>query len=383
MKFEMRCIGGVESAELEITKGEVTRVAGPNGSGKTSQLRALATVALDGGGNPLGLRSEKYYLRDGAKEGYAMLYGGDGGGRRRWEIDGKGGRIVADGKHVLRTNRVAVGLDDLSEGTAGAKSKKWLALVGAGAGDKRSFFSYCLPVLGKPDAAITNDADFAKALQDNPDVAEFILKILEIAQTSGWDHCHAVSRDRVKSIKEERADLYLGLDFNGAGYQCPKCGGALFMDGERKLCGEEPADLEVGSAENAVALALGEAAVVVTAPEGYRKHLVWEMLDAIHARADRVSELCGWPQVRISNGYSVTYGGRELKGWTHSASERWRAGVILQIAVAAVSRSEILVIDNLDLLDTKQRGVFMTALTETIVPKLDIFCVVAEADADA
>lgn len=96
----------------------------------------------------------------------------------------------------------------------------------------------------------------------------------------------------------------------------------------------------------------------VMAPDGLRRKVLGEALDAFNAKhLAPLTHVAGWGEIKITPELYFTYNG-ELYG-DCSVSEQWRVRTVVQVAIAAVDGSAMVLVDGIDVLDKNQRvGVF-------------------------
>lgn len=97
------------------------------------------------------------------------------------------------------------------------------------------------------------------------------------------------------------------------------------------------------------------------APDGTRQRKLLDTLDAFND--NYLAPVCtdaGWRPIVLTGDLDVTYSGRRYD--LISESEQWRCRVAMQIAMARLDRSEIVIIDGADVLDIpNRRGLFRAA----------------------
>lgn len=101
-------------------------------------------------------------------------------------------------------------------------------------------------------------------------------------------------------------------------------------------------------------LAMNQKIVDVLAADGVRKTVMGRQLEAFNAKQLKpLSEAAGWKIVEVDQEMAITYGGRSYSFL--SKSEQLRVKYILQIATAQADGSEIVVLDEVDTLDSEGR----------------------------
>lgn len=90
------------------------------------------------------------------------------------------------------------------------------------------------------------------------------------------------------------------------------------------------------------------------APDGVRQTVLAEKIGVFNATLARLSGTAGWPVVALSDDLSVTLGGRAYI--LLSESEKYRARVVLQVALADLDGSDVVLVDAADILDRGGRN---------------------------
>jgi hypothetical protein len=84
----------------------------------------------------------------------------------------------------------------------------------------------------------------------------------------------------------------------------------------------------------------------ILAPEGLRKDILTKRLDeTINATLAALTKAAGWPPITLGDDIAPTYDGR-ADGLSHS--ERWRTQLAVQVALAMLDGSPVVLVDNLD-----------------------------------
>ena len=102
------------------------------------------------------------------------------------------------------------------------------------------------------------------------------------------------------------------------------------------------------------------------APDGVRKQVVVRAIDAFNSDLNLISTKANWPVAKVENDLSVTFGGRIY--WLLSESEKFRCRVTLQLAMARIDKSELVVIDAADILDKYGKNGLFSALMAVGIP---------------
>lgn len=92
----------------------------------------------------------------------------------------------------------------------------------------------------------------------------------------------------------------------------------------------------------------------ILAPDGLRQRKLAAALEDINGQLQGISEASGWPAVRLDANLNAHYGTRPL--WAASHSGKWRAKTMLQIVMANIDGSKVIVLDDADWLDSRGRN---------------------------
>lgn len=87
-------------------------------------------------------------------------------------------------------------------------------------------------------------------------------------------------------------------------------------------------------------------------PSGYRAKLTGKGRARLNTTLARIAEITGWIPVTLDDSYALFMGRRPI--YFCSGSERWRAQVAMQVAIAAIKGDRLAVIDGADVLDSEQ-----------------------------
>ena len=96
--------------------------------------------------------------------------------------------------------------------------------------------------------------------------------------------------------------------------------------------------------------------VKLLSPQGLRAEVAAQALEGLNAGLAKMAKLAGWPKVEVlyQPWWAVEIAGRPA--YIASASERWRAAVIIQAMVAELHACPIMVVDGLDILTEPDAG---------------------------
>lgn len=126
------------------------------------------------------------------------------------------------------------------------------------------------------------------------------------------------------------------------------------------------------------AIMQNQAILDIMAPDGLRKRKLTRVLETFNE--ERLLPLCqdaGFKPVTIGDDLQARYGGRPLH--LCSESEQYRTRVVVQVAMAQIDSSAMVVIDGADVLDPKGRNGLLNLLLGSDVPAL-VGMTVAAAD---
>lgn len=103
-----------------------------------------------------------------------------------------------------------------------------------------------------------------------------------------------------------------------------------------------------------------DALITVLGPTGLRKKVLIRQLEVLNVRLAAVSAAAKWAAVRIDEDFGAWLGAEPY--WLLSESMQYRVRVTLQIAMAQIDDSDLVIIDRADVLDQKGRNGLMMAL---------------------
>ena len=147
------------------------------------------------------------------------------------------------------------------------------------------------------------------------------------------------------------------------------------LDDESRRQSRSRADAAVSEAERAVSdiraahdagrlhdsVAHYEQIARALGPTGVRASMLALRLNQLNRGCDALIESAGWPSVTVSASGTIQVRGRPVQ--MCSESERWRAQAVLQLTIAALTRSQAVVLDRADLLDASGRQGLAAALS--------------------
>lgn len=208
-----------------------------------------------------------------------------------------------------------------------------------------------------------------------PDEAENAARVeaktqanIEIARTrKAAEEADRASADAHRAV-QERARALAALDDL-------KTGGTSAEDVARARQAVQDAHAAVRAIETTVAATDKHRAIVemlavadVLAPTGIRQTALETAMVALHEDMRALSEAAHWAEIAIGEDLAVTYGGRPYR--LLSASEQFRARVVLQVALAMRDGSNAVIIDAADILDRQGRNGLFHLLADLPVPAL-------------
>ncbi|MCP4537894.1 MAG: hypothetical protein GY832_12185 [Chloroflexi bacterium] len=116
-------------------------------------------------------------------------------------------------------------------------------------------------------------------------------------------------------------------------------------------------------------IGINQAVINVLAPDGLRARKLAEAVRSFHARhLAPLSKKAGWQEVTLDDDLRPTYGDRPYP--LLSASEQYRVRAVLQLAMARLDGSDMVVLDAADILDRHGRNGLMKMLIDTDIPAL-------------
>lgn len=117
-------------------------------------------------------------------------------------------------------------------------------------------------------------------------------------------------------------------------------------------------------------IASNEAALRVLAPDGLRADKLEQALLGFADTLAGLAEPIGWGRVEITPEMTVFYGAQRRPYALLSASEQYRVRALLQVAMARLDGSAMLVFDAAETLDAEARGEFFELLDGAGIPAL-------------
>ena len=129
--------------------------------------------------------------------------------------------------------------------------------------------------------------------------------------------------------------------------------------------------------------------VNVLGPGGVRASMIAKGLGRMNAGLSSLADAAKWPQVAIAENGSITYGsavdGAARPAALCSESARWRIQAMMQLTVAALTKSSAVVLDRADLLDRANRDGLIRAVKRVTAkcPVAVLLCTTGEPAADA
>ena len=95
-------------------------------------------------------------------------------------------------------------------------------------------------------------------------------------------------------------------------------------------------------------------------PQGIRSKMLEDGLRKLNAGLRALAQESGWPLTEVAEGGPITCGGRPVA--LCSESEKWRSQAAIQMTLAAITGSKVVVLDRADLLDTSNRAGLVKAV---------------------
>ena len=128
---------------------------------------------------------------------------------------------------------------------------------------------------------------------------------------------------------------------------------------------------------------VGRYTVIVDAigPRGVRARMIADRLGILNRGLLLLSNRAGWPAVTISDQGYIAWGERPVA--LCSESERWRAQACIQLTVAAMTGSPLVVLDRADLLDAANREGLRQAVARATSKCGVLICSTGEPSTDA
>jgi hypothetical protein len=213
------------------------------------------------------------------------------------------------------------------------------------------------------------------ASTDRVDDAELKKRRLAIA---GADGDVSRCRGELGTAQRHRADadhaLQAALDARRALETMPAAQGGADLEGARAALGAAERRLnEVRTKRQADDIAGritdNEVLLSILAPDGLRARKLARILDTFNAGPlAALTTSAGWGAVTIDPDLEIAYRGRHYA--LCSASEQFRVRVILQVAMAQLDRSAMVIIDGADILDGPARQQLFGLLVDASMPAI-------------
>lgn len=92
------------------------------------------------------------------------------------------------------------------------------------------------------------------------------------------------------------------------------------------------------------------------APSGVRKKVLVKAVDRFNAVLNRVTEIANWRGVEVDYDMGIYYDSNPIAVFDRYSSIRWRINVAMQVALASLSKSPLVLIDAADILDKSGRN---------------------------
>ena len=115
------------------------------------------------------------------------------------------------------------------------------------------------------------------------------------------------------------------------------------------------------------------AVVKALGPQGVRAKMLDAGMTRLNAGLEVLADTAAWPKVQITNGGDISVNERFVA--LCSESERWRAQASIQLTLAALTKSSVVVLDRADMLDVEARKGLGKAL-ERVTSKTGVAAIV-------
>lgn len=92
------------------------------------------------------------------------------------------------------------------------------------------------------------------------------------------------------------------------------------------------------------------------APTGVRKNVLNRAIDQFNRVLAKVTEVAGWEGIETDYDMDLYYAGHPITVFDRYSSIRWRINVSIQVALAALSKAPLVLIDAADILDKQGRN---------------------------
>jgi hypothetical protein len=205
--------------------------------------------------------------------------------------------------------------------------------------------------------------------------AELKQRRMAIADADGIiSNLTAALRDADRAVDRARVDMQVALNAKVRVEAMPPASSgsdveaaAADLDRARRRLAAWRQKREAGEIQTRIAgndLVLG-----ILAPDGLRAKKLAHVLDLFNlAQLGRLSLAAGWNNVTIDPEMTLAYGGRPFA--LLSSSEQYRVNAVLQLAMAHLDKSAMVVLDAADILDGGARTQLFAMLEEAGLPAL-------------
>lgn len=109
--------------------------------------------------------------------------------------------------------------------------------------------------------------------------------------------------------------------------------------------------------------------IELLAPTGLRQKKLGAVLSVVNSQLESASTAMKWPVVSIDADLNVLYGKRPY-GQLLAASERWRVRAVLQLILAKLDRSQVVILDGADILMDGHRSALFVYLADYGLPSV-------------
>lgn len=172
--------------------------------------------------------------------------------------------------------------------------------------------------------------------------------------------------ENAKKAKAEH-DKLMAKEAKGKATETPEAAKAALSKAESDLAMKKK---KIEADDTHYEIARMEAIAPILAPEGVRKQKLQESLVEFNkALKEKICDIAEWPTVAVNEDLNLTISGRPYSILI-SESEKWRCRVVMQIAMAEMDPSDMLIIDGVEILDGPARNGLLDLLADVGIPTI-------------
>lgn len=96
--------------------------------------------------------------------------------------------------------------------------------------------------------------------------------------------------------------------------------------------------------------------VKILAPEGLRAEVLKTKIGKLNQQIKKITDIAGWETIEVDYKSNILVDGYSYDEYIHSDSQAYRARFILQVVVALIEKTNIVILDSVIMLSKKSRG---------------------------